>query len=75
MIQKFSRFVNTGSGLEKTLRLIQCVSQVVAALTESSALAVQLTTVKLQLALSKWSPLIFRHRACDMNIIDADINL
>ncbi|CAG7923423.1 unnamed protein product [Penicillium olsonii] len=53
MIQKFSRFVNTGSGLEKTLRLIQCVSQVVAALTESSALAVQLTTVKLQLALTR----------------------
>ncbi|CAG8947485.1 unnamed protein product [Penicillium salamii] len=53
MIRKFSRFVNTGSGLEKTLRLIQCVSQVVAALTESSALAVQLTTVKLQLALTR----------------------
>jgi hypothetical protein len=53
MISKFSRFVNSGAGLEKSLRLIQCVSQVVAALTVSSALAVQLTTVKLQLALSK----------------------
>ena len=53
MIQQFSRFVNTGSGLEKSLRLIQCVSQVVAALTTSTALAVQLTTVKLQLALSE----------------------
>jgi hypothetical protein len=53
MISQFSRFVNSGAGLEKTLRLIQCVSQVVAALTVSSALAVQLTTVKLQLALSK----------------------
>jgi hypothetical protein len=53
MIPKFSRFVNSGAGLEKTLRLIQCVSQVIAALTVSSALAVQLTTVKLQLALCK----------------------
>ena len=53
MIQKFSRFVNSGPGLEKTLRLIQCTAQVVAALTVSSALAVQLTTVKLQLALGK----------------------
>lgn len=53
MIQQFSRFVKSGAGLEKTLRLIQCMSQVVAALTVSSALAVQLTTVKLQLALSK----------------------
>lgn len=53
MIEQFSRFVKSGAGLEKTLRLIQCVSQVVAALTVSSALAVQLTTVKLQLALSK----------------------
>ncbi|CAI7654364.1 unnamed protein product [Penicillium glandicola] len=53
MIQQFSRFVKSGAGLEKTLRLIQCVSQVVAALTVSSALAVQLTTVKLQLALTR----------------------
>lgn len=53
MIQKFSRFIKTGAGLEKTLRLIQCISQVVAALTVSSALAVQLTTVKAQLALCK----------------------
>lgn len=53
MIQQFSRFVNSGAGLEKTLRLIQCVSQVGAALTLSSALVVQLTTVKLQLALGK----------------------
>lgn len=53
MIQQFSRFVKSGAGLEKTLRLIQCLSQVVAALTVSSALTVQLTTVKLQLALSK----------------------
>ncbi|KAJ5753345.1 uncharacterized protein N7511_007498 [Penicillium nucicola] len=53
MIQKFSRFINSGAGLEKTLRLIQCTAQVVAALTVSSALAVQLTTVKLQLALAR----------------------
>lgn len=53
MIQQFCRFVKSGAGLEKTLRLIQCTSQVVAALTMSSALAMQLTTVKLQLALSK----------------------
>ncbi|KAJ6100279.1 hypothetical protein N7467_001814 [Penicillium canescens] len=53
MIQKFSRFVNSGAGLEKTLRLIQCMAQVVAAVTVSSALAVQLTTVKLQLALAR----------------------
>jgi hypothetical protein len=53
MFQKFSLFVNSGAGLEKTLRLIQCTAQVVAALTVSSALAVQLTTVKLQLALGK----------------------
>ncbi|KAJ5699246.1 hypothetical protein N7536_002259 [Penicillium majusculum] len=53
MIEQFSRFVKSGAGLEKTLRLIQCVSQVVAALTVSSALAVQLTTVKLQLALTR----------------------
>lgn len=53
MIQQFSRFIKSGAGLERTLRLIQCVSQVVAALTVSSALAVQLTTVKLQLALGK----------------------
>lgn len=53
MIQKFSSFIKTGAGLEKTLRLIQCVSQVTAALTVSSALAVQLTTVKAQLALCK----------------------
>ncbi|KAJ5205149.1 peroxin-11B [Penicillium cf. griseofulvum] len=53
MIQQFSRFVKSGAGLEKTLRLIQCLSQVVAALTVSSALAVQLTTVKLQLALAR----------------------
>lgn len=53
MIQQFSRFVKSGAGLEKTLRLIQCVSQVVAALTVNSGLAVQLTTVKLQLALGK----------------------
>ncbi|KAJ5822386.1 peroxin-11B Pex11B-Penicillium chrysogenum [Penicillium robsamsonii] len=53
MIPQFSRFVKSGAGLEKTLRLIQCVSQVVAALTVSSALAMQLTTVKLQLALAR----------------------
>lgn len=54
MIQQLSRFVNTGAGLEKTLRMIQCVSQLGAALTLSSALTVQLTTVKLQLALGKF---------------------
>ncbi|KAJ5784151.1 uncharacterized protein N7518_009828 [Penicillium psychrosexuale] len=53
MIQHFSRFVKSGAGLEKTLRLIQCVSQVVAALTVRNALAVQLTTLKLQLALTR----------------------
>lgn len=58
MIQHFSRFVKSGAGLEKTLRLIQCVSQVVAALTVSNVLAVQLTTVKLQLALSKLNSIL-----------------
>ncbi|KAJ5554734.1 peroxin-11B Pex11B-Penicillium chrysogenum [Penicillium sp. DV-2018c] len=53
MAEHFSRFVKSGAGLEKTLRLIQCVSQVVAALTLDSALAVQLTTLKLQLALTR----------------------
>lgn len=58
MIEQFSRFVKSGAGLEKTLRLIQCVSQVVAALTVSNVLAVQLTTVKLQLALSKLNSIL-----------------
>ena len=52
MIQQFSRFVHTGAGLEKTLRLIQALAQIAAVFTVGGT-AVRLTTAKLQLALSK----------------------
>lgn len=51
MIAHFNRFVNNGAGLEKTLRLIQAVAQIVAVFTVGGT-AVRLTTAKLQLALS-----------------------
>src|SRR5690349_2420778 len=51
MIVQFSRFVNSGDGLEKTLRLIQSVALIAAVLSGGST-AVRLTTAKLQLALS-----------------------
>lgn len=56
MIGQFSRFVNSGPGLEKTLRLIQAVAQIAAVFTVGST-AVRLTTTKLQLALSKYRDL------------------
>ncbi|KAJ5666501.1 peroxin-11B Pex11B-Penicillium chrysogenum [Penicillium maclennaniae] len=52
MIAHFNRFVNNGSGLEKTLRLIQSVAQIVAVFSVGST-AVRLTTVKMQLALTR----------------------
>ncbi|KAJ5732226.1 hypothetical protein N7493_003707 [Penicillium malachiteum] len=51
-MQKFTRFVNNGAGLEKTLRLIQSIAQIAAVFTVGST-AVQLTTAKLQLALTR----------------------
>lgn len=55
MIQQFSRFIRSGPGLEKTLRLIQAVSQVAAVLSVGRV-AVSWTKAKLQLALSEWCP-------------------
>ncbi|KAJ5914943.1 hypothetical protein N7504_003826 [Penicillium tannophilum] len=52
MSSKITRFVNNGAGLEKTLRLIQSVAQIAAVFTVGST-AVQLTTAKLQLALTR----------------------
>lgn len=52
MIGQFSQFVNSGPGLEKTLRLIQAIAQIAAVFTVGST-AVRLTTAKLQLALSE----------------------
>ncbi|KAJ5784280.1 peroxin-11B Pex11B-Penicillium chrysogenum [Penicillium pulvis] len=52
MSSKLTRFVNNGAGLEKTLRLIQSVAQIAAVFTVGST-AVQLTTAKLQLALTR----------------------
>ncbi|KAJ5172050.1 subunits of heterodimeric actin filament capping protein Capz [Penicillium capsulatum] len=52
MIGQFSRFVNSGAGLEKTLRLVQAVAQIAAVFTVGST-AVRLTTAKLQLALTR----------------------
>ncbi|KAJ5569483.1 peroxin-11B Pex11B-Penicillium chrysogenum [Penicillium hispanicum] len=52
MLSQFNRFVSSGAGLEKTLRLIQSVAQIAAVFTAGST-AAQLTTAKLQLALSR----------------------
>ncbi|KAJ5651446.1 uncharacterized protein N7484_005169 [Penicillium longicatenatum] len=52
MSSKLTRFVNNGAGLEKTLRMIQSVAQIAAVFTVGST-AVQLTTAKLQLALTR----------------------
>ncbi|KAJ5175802.1 uncharacterized protein N7482_001679, partial [Penicillium canariense] len=52
MILQFSRFVNSGAGLEKTLRLIQSVALIAAVFTGGST-AVRFTTAKLQLALTR----------------------
>ncbi|KAJ5113175.1 hypothetical protein N7456_001709 [Penicillium angulare] len=49
---RVTRFINDGTGLEKTLRLIQSLAQIAAVFTVGST-AVRLTTAKLQLALSR----------------------
>ncbi|KAJ6014182.1 hypothetical protein N7540_008773 [Penicillium herquei] len=51
-MQQFTRFVNNGAGLEKTLRLIQSIAQIAAVFTVGST-AVRLTAAKLQLALTR----------------------
>lgn len=53
-MSRLTRFVNNGSGLEKTLRLIQSLAQIAAVFTVGST-AVRFTTAKLQLALSKYT--------------------
>lgn len=55
MIQQFSRFIQSGPGLEKTLRLIQAITQIAAVLSVGGV-AVPWTTAKLQLALSECCP-------------------
>ncbi|KAJ5484185.1 hypothetical protein N7539_005981, partial [Penicillium diatomitis] len=52
MVSQLSRFLNSGNGLEKTLRLIQSLSQIAAAFTVGSS-AVRFTTAKAQLALTR----------------------
>jgi hypothetical protein len=52
MIHQFTRFVNCTAGLDKTLRLFQALAQI-AAVFSVGTLAVQFTTAKLQLALSR----------------------
>ncbi|KAJ5666630.1 hypothetical protein N7462_011039 [Penicillium macrosclerotiorum] len=52
MISQLNRFITSGSGLEKTLRLCQAVAQIAAVFTVHST-AVRLTTAKLQLALTR----------------------
>lgn len=51
MVSQLGRFLNSGPGLEKTLRLIQSLSQIAAVFTVGST-AVRFTTAKAQLALS-----------------------
>ncbi|KAJ5805332.1 hypothetical protein N7474_011219 [Penicillium riverlandense] len=52
MIHQFTRFVNCTAGLDKTLRLFQALAQI-AAVFSVGTLAVQFTTAKLQLALTR----------------------
>ncbi|KAF7714476.1 Uncharacterized protein PECH_004932 [Penicillium ucsense] len=52
MVSQLSRFLNSGNGLEKTLRLIQSLSQIAAVFTVGSS-AVRFTTAKAQLALTR----------------------
>ncbi|KAJ5081891.1 peroxin-11B Pex11B-Penicillium chrysogenum [Penicillium alfredii] len=65
MMQHFSRFIKSGPGLEKTLRLIQAVAQIGAALSVGS-LAVQLTTAKLQFSLGRFGLKTNFARAIDL---------
>lgn len=51
MVAHLNRFVHSGAGLEKTLRLIQSLAQIAAVFSVGST-AVRFTTAKLQLALS-----------------------
>lgn len=51
MVAHVNRFLSSGAGLEKTLRLIQSLSQIAAVFTVGST-AVRFTAAKLQLALS-----------------------
>ncbi|EPS28328.1 hypothetical protein PDE_03274 [Penicillium oxalicum 114-2] len=52
MVSQLGRFLNSGPGLEKTLRLIQSLSQIAAVFTVGST-AVRFTTAKAQLALTR----------------------
>ena len=51
MVAQLNRFLSSGAGLEKTLRLIQSLAQIAAVFSVGST-AVRFTTAKLQLALS-----------------------
>jgi hypothetical protein len=51
MVAHLNRFLSSGAGLEKTLRLIQSLAQIAAVFSVGST-AVRFTTAKLQLALS-----------------------
>lgn len=51
MVAHVNRFLSSGAGLEKTLRLIQSLSQIATVFTVGST-AVRFTAAKLQLALS-----------------------
>lgn len=51
MVAHLNRFLSSGAGLEKTLRLIHSLAQIAAVFTVGST-AVRFTTAKLQLALS-----------------------
>ena len=51
MVAHVNRFLSSGAGLEKTLRLIQSLSQIAAVFAVGST-AVRFTAAKLQLALS-----------------------
>lgn len=53
MVAHLNRFLSSGAGLEKTLRLIQSLAQIAAVFTVGST-AVRFTTAKLQLALSTY---------------------
>jgi hypothetical protein len=53
MVAHLNRFLHSGAGLEKTLRLIQSLAQIAAVFSVGST-AVRFTTAKLQLALSMY---------------------
>ncbi|GLI75767.1 hypothetical protein PoHVEF18_004030 [Penicillium ochrochloron] len=52
MVAHLNRFLHSGAGLEKTLRLIQSLAQIAAVFSVGST-AVRFTTAKLQLALTR----------------------